>query len=124
MFHKQGAERVQRSQVHESPADGVLVHGLFIDGARWDVSAGGLVDSEPGTISAPLPVTHFRPSIERPAVGRGFACPLYKTSLRQGVLSTTGASTNFILHVHLSSSALSEDEWVLRGVALLCMLDD
>lgn len=54
-----------------------------------------------------------------------YDCPLYKTSTRAGVLSTTGQSTNYVLSVSLPiAPGSNEDTWVLQGVALLCMLND
>lgn len=48
-----------------------------------------------------------------------YACPVYKTSSRKGSLSTTGASTNFVLTIELPSSH-PPDHYVLNGTALIC----
>lgn len=52
-----------------------------------------------------------------------YACPVYRTSERQGTISTTGHSSNYILDLHLPSSQSSR-HWVMRGVAALTQLDD
>lgn len=54
---------------------------------------------------------------------RGYNCPLYKTSLRKGTLSTTGHSTNFVMYLDMKTNK-DVTYWVRRGVALLTMLDD
>ena len=57
------------------------------------------------------------------AVSRVYECPLYRTSARAGTLSSTGHSTNFVTSVSLPTVDQS-DLWIMRGVALLCQLDD
>ena len=70
-----------------------------------------------------LPVTHMIPrqNFTRPAAD--YIAPLYKTSVRAGVLSTTGHSTNFVVSVHLPTTQTS-DYWVSKGAALLTQLDE
>lgn len=52
-----------------------------------------------------------------------YACPLYRTSARAGTLSSTGHSTNYVTAIQLPSTN-NHDFWVMRGVALLCQLDE
>jgi dynein heavy chain len=46
-----------------------------------------------------MPVIHFTPKEDIKPDPEEYQAPLYKTSVRAGVLSTTGLSTNFVVHV-------------------------
>ncbi|KAJ9531756.1 hypothetical protein QJQ45_021904, partial [Haematococcus lacustris] len=124
-FGFQVTEHQGSDTITSGPEDGIYISGLWVDGARWDSAAGCLVESLPGAMYAPLPVIHFFPERDYEPPGGQYQCPLYKTSVRAGLLSTTGQSTNYVLSVSLPvRPGTEEDVWVLQGVALLCMLDD
>ncbi|XP_072930463.1 dynein axonemal heavy chain 6 isoform X2 [Epargyreus clarus] len=105
------------------PEDGVNIHGLFIDAARWDIRNNCLVDALPGQMNPPLPVVWFKPVLELPKPDPRYEAPLYKTSERAGTLSTTGHSTNFVLPVLLPAD-MPSDFWIIRGTALLTQITD
>jgi dynein heavy chain len=116
-------------QEHQLPAqpppEGVYVHGLWLEGAAWDAANRQLAEAAPKVLNAPAPVIWFRP---RPAAEIGdegrYACPLYRTAERRGVLATTGHSTNFVGLVRLKSGGKPAAHWVARGAALIAQLSD
>ena len=69
----------------------MLVHGLFMDGFRWDDNEQTVVDSIKGQMMSKLPMVHMLPQMDYTPEEFLYNSPLYKTSVRAGVLSTTGA---------------------------------
>eukprot|EP00945_MAST-04E_sp_MAST-4E-sp1_P004103 g4103.t1 len=124
-------------ELPDKPPRGAYISGLFLQGAKWDGGAdgsaggderktGGLVDSDPRVLFMEMPqiwlIVEETLKIQDRHV---YVCPTYKTSARQGMLSTTGASTNFVMMIDIPMTETnSQNDWIKAGVAMLCSLDD
>ncbi len=88
---------VQKSMDLKKPQNGCVVHGLFLEGGGWNLEDSKLREAKPKELTCLMPPILFEPiqdSGKFPA--EDYECPVYKTSARRGILSTTGHSTNFI----------------------------
>lgn len=110
--------------VEEVPEDGINMHGLFMEGARWDLTKCCMEDNVPREPIVTFPLIWLEPvSVEENIEQGCYQCPLYKTSTRRGELSTTGHSTNFVLYLMIPSE-IPPEYWIRRGTALLSMTND
>lgn len=103
--------------------DGHFVHGLYLEGARWDFSNGLLESSLPREMNVLMPVLICRAIVDTGnkdqtgVLGRGskvgainvYECPVYKTQQR---------GPTFIFMSPLRTK-VSPAKWVLAGVAML-----
>jgi len=123
------------------PEDGAYCSGLFFDGARWDDKLHTLAESMPRELFVICPYIHLWPRSKSDIAGiegamelytgdingtdHVYNCPVYKTSVRQGTLSTTGHSTNFVMFLRIPmAKEHAQKHWIKRGVAILTQLDD
>jgi dynein heavy chain len=129
VYKQYNPEDVPEEQV---PDDGVLLSGIFMDGARWDDEACVMAEQRPGELFIMIPIIHFLPAVKQknpfaPSdMTEKYEIPVYKTSVRRGQLSTTGMSTNFVIAMEMpiDLERTPVSYWVLRGAACLTQLDD
>eukprot|EP00929_Paragymnodinium_shiwhaense_P087551 TRINITY_DN476_c0_g7_i1.p1 TRINITY_DN476_c0_g7~~TRINITY_DN476_c0_g7_i1.p1 ORF type:complete len:2666 (-),score=827.08 TRINITY_DN476_c0_g7_i1:96-7328(-) len=117
-------------QTDESPSNGAYINGLFMNGARWDHENMVIMDSYPKVLWEDMSVVWLVPiekSQDNTDHEKMYMCPVYKTSERKGVLSTSGHSSNYIMDVSLSHSSEGDHcarFWTKRGLALITQTDD
>ena len=110
----------------ERPKDGAYIHGLFLEGARWDFENACLVEPEPMSLYSPMPVIHFKPVEARRLGGAAdaararamYKCPMYLYPVRTG----TRERPSFMGVVDLKTGSGEPEHWVRRGTALLLAL--
>jgi dynein heavy chain len=111
-----------------APEDGVYIRGLFLEGARWDRQQKELGEQYLKQLTDLMPVVCVTPVLHDDAdflkaKESAYDCPVYKTSMRRGTLSTTGHSTNYVMSMTLPSGKPAK-HWINRGVAIVLQLSE
>lgn len=115
-------EKEEGEGVADEEEEAYVIHGLFMEGARWNAEEVCLDDLFSTRCVEAVPPIKLLPCLEsekRQSDAKTYFCPVYKTARRAGTLSTTGHSTNFVVAIDLPSKHPPEF-WILRGAACLC----
>ncbi|XP_017847923.1 dynein heavy chain 10, axonemal [Drosophila busckii] len=109
---------MEPDDVEERPATGCFVHGLYIEGARFDMGTNQLARSEPKILVEELAILAVVPiEAHRLKLQNTFLAPVYTTSLRRNAMGV-----GLVFEANL---ATSEDlsHWILQGVCLTLNTD-
>ncbi|KAJ1563094.1 Dynein heavy chain 5, axonemal [Cladochytrium tenue] len=100
-----------KEDITAPPAEGVYIHGLFIEGAGWDRKNIRLTESQPKVIYQTMPVIHVSATNSTDdGDPKMYRCPVYRRPRRTDL--------NYIFDIDLKTQQ-SPDYWILRGIALL-----
>ncbi|XP_068092066.1 dynein axonemal heavy chain 11 isoform X2 [Hyperolius riggenbachi] len=92
------------------PREGAYMHGLFMEGARWDVQAGVIAEARLKELTPSMPVLYVRAiPIDKQDLKNVYECPVYKTKIR---------GPTYVWTFNLKTKE-KPAKWVLAGVALL-----
>lgn len=95
------------------PREGAYINGLFMEGARWDTTVGGIVPSRLKELFPLMPVIFIRAiPQDKQDTKNIYECPLYKTRSR---------GQTFVWTFNLKTKEKSA-KWVLGGVGLLLQI--
>ncbi|KAK9685231.1 Dynein heavy chain C-terminal domain [Popillia japonica] len=106
--------------IEERPEQGTcLVHGLYLEGARWDVESDCLKRSRPKILVEELPVMSVIPiEAHRLKLQNTLRTPVYTTSLRRNAMGV-----GLVFEADLGTTE-HLSHWVLQGVCLVLNTDD
>ena len=123
--------RFAKEDIHDSPPEGVYIHGLFLEGASLDRKTGKLVESRlllwfkymfnkifdcyiyrPKVLYEQMPVIYiYAINTTAGKDSKLYECPIYRKPARTDI--------NYIGSIDFESD-IGPRHWTMRGVALLC----
>uniref|UniRef100_A0A8C4GZ62 Dynein heavy chain 9, axonemal n=1 Tax=Dicentrarchus labrax TaxID=13489 RepID=A0A8C4GZ62_DICLA len=95
------------------PREGAYVHGLYMEGARWDTQTGMIVDARLKELTPSMPVIFIRAiPVDKQENRNVYQCPVYKTRQR---------GPTYVWTFNLKTKE-NPSKWTLAGVALLLQI--
>ena len=99
-----------REDFTSPPREGAYVHGLFMEGARWDTQTGLIQESRLKELTPPMPVIFIRAiPVDKQETKNIYECPVYKTRQR---------GLTFVWTFNLKTKEKAA-KWAIAGVCLL-----
>ena len=99
-----------REDFSSPPREGAYVHGLFMEGARWDTQTGLIQESRLKELTPSMPVIFIKAiPVDKQDTKNIYQCPVYKTRIR---------GPTFVWTFNLKTKE-KPAKWVIAGVCLL-----
>lgn len=97
-------------EIVQPPRDGVLIHSMYLEGAKWDMNNGHLIETKPFELFTQMPIICIRAILsDKYEKIDYYECPVYKTKLR---------SQDYVCSFNLNAMG-KQNKWILGGVAFL-----
>uniref|UniRef100_A0A669CGX6 Dynein axonemal heavy chain 17 n=1 Tax=Oreochromis niloticus TaxID=8128 RepID=A0A669CGX6_ORENI len=102
-----------REDFSSPPREGAYIHGLYMEGARWDTQTGLIVDARLKELTPTMPVMFIKAiPVDKQDNRNLYQCPVYKTRQR---------GPTYVWTFNLKTKE-NPSKWTLAGVALLLQI--
>ena len=102
-----------KEEMQAPPREGAYIHGLFMEGARWDTNIGSICESRLKELHPLMPVMYIKALTQDKQEMRNlYDYPVYKTRQR-------GPTYVWTFNLRTKEKA---SKWVIAGVALLLQI--
>lgn len=112
-------QKMEFEDVKDGPADGIYVHGLYLEGCSWSKKEAHMIEAARGELVKLLPVMYITGVLksQKKLDYMVYECPVYFRfdPRKRGM---TAAQPNFMFAPEIKTVD-PPSKWVLRGVALL-----
>ncbi|XP_011494831.1 PREDICTED: dynein beta chain, ciliary-like [Ceratosolen solmsi marchali] len=99
-----------KTEINAPPREGAYINGLFMEGARWDMSIGSIAESLPKELFPQMPVIYIKAiTQDKQELKNMYECPVYKTRSR---------GPTYVWTFNLKTKVKST-KWTLAGVAII-----
>ncbi|XP_056152723.1 LOW QUALITY PROTEIN: dynein heavy chain 9, axonemal [Lampris incognitus] len=99
-----------REDFSSPPREGAYIHGLYMEGARWDTQVGMIVEARLKELTPTMPVIFIKAiPVDKQEMRNVYQCPVYKTCQR---------GPTYVWTFNLKTKE-NPSKWTLAGVALL-----
>jgi dynein heavy chain len=98
-------------EIMQPPREGVFIHNIYLEGAKWDINNGYLIEAKPYEVFTQMPIICVKAIIcDRTDNSKDYyECPVYRTRLR---------NQDYIRSFNLKIIE-KQNKWILSGVAIL-----
>ena len=102
-----------KEEVTAPPREGAYIHGMYMEGASWDIQNGHIAQSGLKELHSAMPVMYIKAILQEKLETRNtYDCPVYKTRLR-------GPTYVWTFNLKTKDKAA---KWIVGGAALLLQI--
>eukprot|EP01135_Chromosphaera_perkinsii_P002940 Nk52_evm51s230 gene=Nk52_evmTU51s230 len=99
-----------KEDMNAPPREGSYIHGLFMEGARWDVQSSLIQESHVKDLTPAMPVIYVKAiTVDKAEMKGVYQCPIYRTKMR---------GPTYIWTFNLKTKE-KPHKWTLAGVCIL-----